>query len=201
MTRCQTLEFLVGVTRLLNLVPDDKLHTISWDADRAAYDAWLTWAVESIADWEHNIFLGYGSGDKGGEALDFPCTFWGNDEGLMCATAQLNTCLKASMRLLSVLHTLGEWFEKQFTAHYPERWMEGYTGKAWSEADHNVPVRNWEEVADQGNSSLKIARQNLQPSQRISFSLQGSFEDSDDEDSDYRPGEGEGEMEEERDWE
>jgi hypothetical protein len=77
------------------------------------------------------------------------------------------------MRLLPVFHTLGEWFEKQFTAHYPERWMEGHTGKAWSEADHNVFVRNWEEVADQGNSSLKIARGNLQPSQRISFSLQG----------------------------
>ena len=41
-------------------------------SNRAAFDAWVTWAVESICDWPDNLFRWPSAGDGGGTKVDKP---------------------------------------------------------------------------------------------------------------------------------
>ncbi|CAI7590014.1 unnamed protein product [Penicillium glandicola] len=200
MTRCQALQFLIGVTSSLNIQPDPKLQDIAWDANRAAYDTWLTWAVESMADWEQNIFLGYGTGDQSGEALDLPCTVSGYSDGRKAASKQLNTCLKASLQLLCVLPSLSEWFWNQFNAHYSNEVDEWSYGAPWSESDFNLPPRTWTELVLHGKDIQEKTRPNEYPRPRYGEGGSGSLLDwYGEDDSDYDPREDEEDMEEESD--
>ncbi|OJJ43574.1 hypothetical protein ASPZODRAFT_136031 [Penicilliopsis zonata CBS 506.65] len=72
------------------------------------YNAWLTWAFESIADWQGNIFLGFGQGDGQGTILDIPCSPENSDP--VTAFHQFNRCVEYSLVLAMEVDTLMQFY-------------------------------------------------------------------------------------------
>ncbi|PWY86720.1 hypothetical protein BO70DRAFT_427738 [Aspergillus heteromorphus CBS 117.55] len=193
MTRAQVLAFLVEVTTQLGIEqPDAALLHLPWDANVVNYDTWLTWAVESIADWKMNIFLGYGTGDKSGRDLDLPCTVRADRHGAECAALQLNNCLEAAVRLLCAFPTLSVWFWDHLCPHFQkEETCAYYNDGVWAPVTAQLQPWDWRVMADvqlQGGI-LSTTRRGVGFQAPLPLLLRGEEEYEEEDDSDYEPGE------------
>ncbi|PWY83849.1 hypothetical protein BO94DRAFT_115989 [Aspergillus sclerotioniger CBS 115572] len=133
MTRRQALRYLLNVTEALFIQPDAGLQETDGMNHIIAYNAWMTWAFEAIADWHGNMYLGYGRGDGRGTKIDIPCS--PGDEDVLCAFQQYNRCVEYSLRLVCEVDTLAAFYVDQMAQYMNpvHRWRPG--GKSYKSED------------------------------------------------------------------
>ncbi|KAF2877317.1 hypothetical protein BDV95DRAFT_589915 [Massariosphaeria phaeospora] len=108
-TRRDAMDWLITMNGALGSPVDHSLSKIKPLESYAAYNCWLAWGIESILDYQDNIYYGYGQKNHDRKSIDPPRTN-GNDRG----EESLTRVLMGAQNLVAILPNLEKWLDKQY---------------------------------------------------------------------------------------
>jgi hypothetical protein len=114
-TRREAMSWLLRKTEILRQRPedDDPIHNMDPFASFIAYNTWFTWAIESIVNYEKNIYYGYGQPGHNGGSVDPPAKI--QDQDWAGALARV---MQGTRDLVQIMPDLKEWVLDQYRYNY-----------------------------------------------------------------------------------